>query len=260
LIILSLFDGISCGQVALERAGIKVDKYYASEIDKYAIQVTQYHYPNTIQLGNVKKLDVDYIKKLGIDLLLGGSPCQNLSLIGDGMGLDGDQSKLFYEYVKIKNIINPKYFIYENVASMKKEDKNIISNMLGVNPIMIDSALISAQSRKRYYWTNVPSVKQPKDKGILLQDVLEEGIAIRRKSKTVRVGGRNSNDRHEWDLATVDGRRYTPLECERLQTLPDNYTYMIPKTYRYKCLGNCWTVDVITHILSYITKYKYNKE
>ena len=250
--VLSLFDGISCGQIALERAGIKYNKYYASEIDKYAIQVTKKNYPDTIHVGDVNNIDFkEYINK--INLLIGGSPCQGFSFIGKQFNFDDPRSKLFFKFAEALNIIKPKYFLLENVR-MKKEWVSIISEYLKVEPIHINSCLISAQSRNRLYWTNIPNVQQPKDKNIILQDILEEGIAIRDKSKTVRVGGRSSNDRHEWDLATTDGRRYSTLECERLQTLPDKYTYGIPEKQRYKCVGNCWTVDIITHIFKNIAQ------
>ena len=179
--------------------------------------------------------------------------CQGFSKAGKGLNFDDPRSKLFFKFVEALNIIKPKYFLLENVR-MKKEWVSIISEYLKVEPIHINSYLVSAQSRNRLYWTNIPNVQQPKDKNIILQDILEEGIAIRQKSKTVRVGGRLSNDRHEWDLANIDGRRYSTLECERLQTLPDNYTEGIPEKQRYKCIGNCWTVDVINHIFKNIVQ------
>jgi len=253
--VLSLFDGISCGQIALERAGIKYNTYYASEIDKYAIQVTKKNYPNTIHIGDVNEIDFnEYIGE--IDLLLGGSPCQGFSKAGKGLNFNDPRSKLFFKFAEALNIIKPKYFLLENVK-MKKEWIDIISKYLKVEPIHINSILVSAQNRNRLYWTNIPNVQQPEDKNIILQDILEKGIAIRNKSKTVRVGGRLSNDRHEWDLATTDGKRYSTLECERLQTLPDKYTYGIPEGQRYKCIGNCWTVDIIAHIFKNII-YKNN--
>ena len=250
--VLSLFDGISCGQIALERADIKYDKYYASEIDKYAIQVTKKNYPDTIHIGDVNDIDFnEYIGK--VDLLIGGSPCKGFSKVGKGLNFDDPESKLFFKFVEALEIIKPKYFLLENVR-MKKEWVNIISQYLKVEHIHINSNLVSAQNRNRLYWTNIPNIQQPIDKQIKLQDILEEGIAIRDKSKTVRVGGRLSNDRHEWDLANIDGRRYSTLECERLQTLPDFYTYAIPEKQRYKCVGNCWTVDIITHIFKNIAQ------
>lgn len=176
--ILSLFDGISCGRVALERAGITVDKYYASEIDKYAISVAQEMYPDTIQIGDVCKIDfTQYIGK--IDMIIGGSPCQDLSIAKQNrQGLRGERSGLFWKYVEALEVIKPKYFLLENVASMRNEDKDAITKTLRkIYPetecIMINSALVSAQQRKRYYWTNW-HVEQPEDKGILLKDILEK--------------------------------------------------------------------------------------
>ena len=175
--VLSLFDGISCGRVALERAGIPVETYYASEIDKYAMSVAQAMYPDTIQIGDVCKIDfTQYVGK--IDMIIGGSPCQDLSIAKQNrQGLQGERSRLFWEYIKALTIIKPKYFLLENVASMKNEDRDAITAVLrGIYPetecIMINSALVSAQQRKRYYWTNW-HVEQPQDKGILLKDILE---------------------------------------------------------------------------------------
>ena len=175
--VLSLFDGISCGRVALERAGILVETYYASEIDKYAMSVAQAMYPDTIQIGDVCKIDfTQYIGK--VDVIIGGSPCQDLSIAKQNrQGLQGERSRLFWEYIKALTIIKPKYFLLENVASMKNEDRDAITAVLrGIYPetecIMINSALVSAQQRKRYYWTNW-HVGQPQDKGILLKDILE---------------------------------------------------------------------------------------
>ena len=249
---LSLFDGISCGQIALGRTGIPVEVYYASEIDKYAIQVTQKNYPNTIQLGDVTKIDfTQFIGK--IDLLIGGSPCQDLSIAGARKGLSGERSKLFYKFVEALKVIKPKYFLLENNASMSNDNKEIISELLGVEPIIINSALVSAQNRKRLYWTNIPNVEQPKDKNILLQDILEYEFTNRRKSKTVRIGGAKSGwgNKHEWDMPNKN-RIYTTIELERLQTLPDNYTNFVPDRQRRKTIGNGWTVDVIAHILKHI--------
>ena len=183
--VLSLFDGISCGRLALERAGIEVNKYYASEIDKYAIKITQSNYPDTIQLGDVR--EIDFTQFIGeIDLVIGGSPCQDLSIAkADRKGLDGSRSGLFFKFVEAIETIKPKYFLLENVASMRKEDRDKITEILGVEPIMINSALLSAQQRKRYYWTNIPNVQQPEDKGILLQDILEDGLAYLNKAESL---------------------------------------------------------------------------
>ena len=170
--ILSLFDGISCGRIALERSNIKVDNYFASEIDKNAIKISKHNYPDIIQLGDVRELTEDVLNKLPkIDLLIGGSPCQNLSSNGDGSGLNGSKSKLFWEYVRILKIVKPKFFLLENVH-MKKQYEHIISEELNVNPIDINSNLLSAQNRPRLYWTNIPNVTLPKDKNINLKDIL----------------------------------------------------------------------------------------
>ena len=298
--VLSLFDGMSCGQIALNRLGIKYDNYFASEIDKYAIKVTQYNYPNTTQLGDVTTLNLDNLPK--IDLLMGGSPCQGFSFAGKKLNFEDPRSKLFFEFVEIKNKLKPKYWLLENVR-MSKESQDIISKYLGVEPIIINSNLVSAQNRYRLYWTNIPNVGIPEDRGIFLKDILLNGeevigarrgryivngvrqdgkmltkgktkqyletrsdnksnclttvqkdnIVIRKKSKCVRSGGRGSYDRHEWD--SVDSnhtRKLEVIECERLQTVPDNYTNCVSNTQRYKMIGNGWTVDVICHILKNI--------
>ena len=167
--VLSLFDGMSCGQIALNRAGIKYDNYYASEIDKYAIQVTQHNYPNTIQLGSITELITELTPK--IDLVIGGSPCQSFSRSGDGTGFDG-KSGLFWEYVRVLKELNPKYFLLENVV-MKKEWEKIITDAMGVEPVMIDSKFFSAQKRQRLYWTNIPFDKNIEDKNINILDILQ---------------------------------------------------------------------------------------
>jgi DNA (cytosine-5)-methyltransferase 3A len=183
--VLSLFDGMSCGQLALQRAGIKVNQYYAAEIDKYAMQVTQKNFPNTIQLGDVTKVKGSDLPK--IDLIIGGSPCQGFSFAGKGLNFEDERSKLFFEFVRLINECKPKYFFLENVK-MKKEHELVISQYMKVAPIEINSALVSAQNRVRLYWTNinekpyglfgdmVADIPQPKDKGILLQDVLENNM------------------------------------------------------------------------------------
>ena len=351
--VLSLFDGISCGHVALDRANIIVDKYYASEIDQDAVKITQKNYPNTIQLGDVSK--IDFTQFTGkIDLIIGGSPCQDLSIANNNRkGLLGRRSGLFWNFVDAINIIKPKYFLLENVASMSKENKDIISKTLGVEPIFIDSNLISAQNRKRLYWTNIPNVTVPTDKCVKLTDILEKDIDIsdmlyyididsnnNRKLKPYSYNGcafrtredntgkykrleLNKSDEKSNALtsvitdsmccecltvyeATKKGyitvnpgecvdlsmlnsktrrgrsmlnksnclmasdmtfyqymgfdkdtnlyvvRKFTPIESERLQTLPDNYTFGISNSKRYKTIGNGWTVDVIAHILKNI--------
>jgi site-specific DNA-cytosine methylase len=309
--VLSLFDGISCGQLALQRAGKKVDRYYASEIDKYAIKVAVKNFPDIVELGDVRGILVSELPK--IDLVIGGSPCQSFSIAGNGTGFEG-KSGLFFEFVRVLNdvkAVNPDVlFLLENVK-MKAEWQDKISELLGVQPIEINSALVSAQNRRRLYWTNIPYVTQPEDKGIVLKDILESGVVDRQKSfcldasyfkggnleqyfgksrrqlvflseeelvrakekyaaKVWASGKRMGNMRFPDDvnrksrcltstiikgaretihIQDVDGIRIlTNIECERLQTLPDNYTEGISNTQRYKAIGNGWTVDVIAHI------------
>ncbi len=397
--VLSLFDGMSCGQQALERIGIKVDNYFASEIDKYAIQVTMANYPNTKQLGSVINVNGYDLPK--IDLLIGGSPCQSFSFAGkrkgmstkdeqeiltlehylqlkkEGFEFEG-QSYLFWEYMRLLNEVKPKYFLLENVMMGEKWEK-ILSKAIGVNPIEINSALVSAQNRRRLYWTNIGMqpmglfwdlesiIVQPKDKGILLKDILQSqvddkyflsekmiagferhkirhdnkgtGFAFQPKTeqdkgnclranaalcptdnsvivhntqkrdanrpsiqKNKNAGGSghlsrndgktycldtgNSNaveiiggdfdfdgnfrerengksgtlrarareDESCSQLASINSRirRLTPIECERLQTVADNYTNHVSDSQRYKMLGNGWTIDVIAHIFNYL--------
>ena len=183
--VLSLFDGISCGMVALERAEIKVDTYYASEIDKYAIQISEKNYPNIVRLGDVTKWQDWDIDWASIDLLIGGSPCQGFSFAGKQLNFNDPRSKLFFEFVDILNHIkkyNPEVkFLLENVK-MKKEYQEVISGYLGVEPIEINSALVSAQNRVRLYWTNIPGIKEPTDKGLLLKDIIEKGFVDNDKS------------------------------------------------------------------------------
>lgn len=308
--VLSLFDGISAGQVALERAGIEVDNYYAAEIDKYTIKVTQTNYPDTIQLGDVTKWrewDIDWAS---IDLLIGGSPCQGFSFAGKQLAFDDPRSALFFVYVDVLNHIrsvNPDVkFMLENVK-MKKEYLAVISEQLGVEPVFINSALVSAQNRQRYYWANW-EITQPEDKGFVLADIIEGGGVDRDKAHCIdanyfKAGDLKSHfEKHRRQLvfgvrATVqknaehcfDGkvptitaaaglgggnvplisdlntvkrykgkyidkndrllfRKLTPVECERLQTFPDDYTAHVSNTQRYKALGNSWTVDVVAHI------------
>lgn len=282
--IVSLFDGISCGQIALERAGIEINNYYASEIDKYAIQVTQNNYSNTIQLGDVRNIDFTQLKD--IDILIGGSPCQNLSICGNRQGLDGNESKLFFEFVRALKELKPKYFLLENNASMTKENVDTISSYLCVQPIMINSALVSAQQRKRLYWTNIPNVSQPKNKKIYLEDIIDfnfigtnlinevkfNNTIETHTDKPLRIGtiGKGRQGERVYSIKgksinlTANGggigaktglykigntvRKLTSLEVESLQTLPNNYTQGISEAQRLKVLGNCWTIDIITHI------------
>lgn len=254
--VLSVFDGMSCAQIALERAGIAVDKYYASEVDKYAIQVTQANYPGTVQLGDVTKVKADDLPK--IDLLIGGSPCQGFSFAGKGLNFDDERSKLFFEYVRLLKECKPKYFLLENVR-MKKEHQDVISDLLGVQPITINSSLLSAQNRVRLYWTNIPNVTQPEHRGIILADILENGAVDRDKSYCIDAnyfkGGNLKQyfEKKRRQLVFIDSghRKLTPVECERLQTVPDNCTNHVSNTQRYKMLGNGFTVDVIAHILRF---------
>lgn len=369
--VLSLFDGMSCGQIALERAGIKVDNYFASEIDKHAIKVTQANYPNTIQLGDVTQVKGEDLPEIW--LLQGGSPCQGFSFAGKQLNFEDPRSKLFFEFVRLLKEVKPKYFLLENVK-MKKEFQDVISGYLGVEPIEINSNLVSAQNRKRLYWTNIPNVTIPEDKGILLKDIVHENndevldvtlpnfninpsgkgmngdvysiekpksrtlttnkgegqkisIAIaeyivpfdktlqildkevqrgkvgffRKDSQANRVyyihdkaitltgesgggaakmgqylfgcitpdrvekrqNGQRFNDGKKFYTLTaqdkhgvlIEGyiRKLTPIECERLQTIDDNYSSMVSNSQRYKMLGNGWTVDVISHIYQSIT-------
>ena len=171
--VLSLFDGMSCGQIALDKLGIEVDNYFASEIDKYAMQVTKHNYPNTKHIGDVTQVKGSDLPK--IDLLIGGSPCQGFSFAGKQLNFDDPRSKLFFEFVRLLEETKPKYFLLENVK-MKKEYQDIITEYLGIEPIVINSNLVSAQNRTRYYWTNITNIEQPKDKGLLLKDITEEGL------------------------------------------------------------------------------------
>lgn len=368
--VLSCFDGMSCGQIALERVGIKVDNYYASEVDKYAIAVTQKNYPNTKHIGSV--VDVKVVDLPKIDLLIGGSPCQGFSFAGKQLNFEDPRSKLFFEFVRLLNEIrltNPDVkFLLENVK-MKKEFQDIITEHLGVEPILINSALVSAQNRKRVYWTNIKGITQPEDKGILLKDIVHENMdeiiniqapnfnvnpsgngmngdcysIEKAKSRTLttnkgegqkisvcvaeyivpfdktlqilekevqrgkvgyfrkdsqsnriyyihdkavtlcgeavvgvakmgqylfgcitpdriekRQNGQRFNEGKKFYTLTaqdkhgilIEGyiRKLTPVECERLQTIKDNYSDIVSNSQRYKMLGNGWTVDIIAHI------------
>lgn len=205
--VLSLFDGMSCGQIALNRAGIKDYTYYASEIDKHAIKVTEKNYPNTIQLGSVTGVNATDLPQ--IDLLIGGSPCQGFSFSGKQLNFEDPRSKLFFEFVRLVKYCKPKYWLLENVV-MKKEFEKIITEHLGVEPIKINSALVSAQNRERLYWTNIPNVEQPNDKGINLADILEDDkmiapSAIRgRRLNKATILGRRLNDRGKRDNYNKD--------------------------------------------------------
>ena len=370
--VLSLFDGMSCGMMALQRAGIKVDNYYSSEIDKYAMTVSAANYPEIIQVGDITKLDLSTLPK--IDLVMGGSPCQGFSVAGKGLAFDDPRSALFFEFVKCVKELNPKYFLLENV-NMKKEWLAVIADYMGVEGIKINSALVSAQNRNRWYWSNIPGIEQPKDRGIVLRDILQDdaeepmysniygGFGEKKprehfnKSVTIRAnsgGGSIPNvklkdfDKNLARMTTKEGKAYcltasyqaavphnslarsqrsmiptvkamtevrtpeanqiryehkrktgkdwsprhmrhlverddekmntltgaltkqhilqitkdnenevywrklTPVECERLQTVPDNYTNHVSNTQRYKMLGNGWNVETVVGILKKI--------
>ena len=277
--VLSLFDGMSCGQIALERAGIKVDNYYASEIDEKAIKITQHNYPNTKQIGSV--LDVKGVDLPKIDLLIGGSPCQSFSNAGNGKGFEGE-SGLFREFVRVLKEIKPTHFLLENVV-MKKEWQDIITEALGVEPIKINSSLVSAGHRKRLYWTNIPNVEQPKDRGITIDDIItpessvDSDVWLKAKntyliynkidftgcSKIAAIDVYNKKYKTDNKVPTLtlphhnslrlwqDGRirKFTANELEAIQTVPNNYTDKdLTLNQRHKMLGNGWTVDVIAHI------------
>ena len=368
--VLSLFDGMSCGQIALNKAGIKYDAYFASEVDKYAIKVAQANYPNTIQIGDVTKVDHTRLPFGGIDLLMGGSPCQGFSFAGKQLNFDDPRSKLFFEFIRLRDELKPKYVLLENVR-MKKESENVITKYMGFSPQAMNSADVSAQNRHRLYWfgylnesleyEQIP-ISPIKDKGIVIKDILEDlpfedipnylnntwcgrrrgdlvksvddpkahcltasmwkgqiptfvkkpvqvGVAdnikgydiIKRvyspngKSPTLTTmqgghrqpkvaigrivnrrldenGVRKANQLElpftkQLEVSSADKsnclttvqkdngvvhkelyRKLTPIECERLQTVPDNYTNHVSKTQRYKMLGNGWTVDMIAHI------------
>lgn len=281
---MSLFDGISCGKVALDRAGIKVKKYYASEIDKFAMQVSKKNHPDIIQLGDVtswRNWDIDW-KNVG--LLIGGSPCQGFSFAGKQLNFNDDRSKLFFVYVDILNHIksvNPDVkFLLENVK-MKAEWQDVISGYLGVKPIRINSALVSAAKRDRLYWTNF-DIEMPDDKGITFDDInhhttdwlsdtyidkvskwkaQQDPIAnttfIGTNSKLPCLTARGYNQSHSGMILISDGNKYRYLtnnEAELAMTLPVDYTAGITDRERARCLGNGWTVDVIAHIFTYLNR------
>ena len=315
MIVLSLFDGISCGQIAFERLGITFDgvknKYIASEIKKIAIETTQLHYPNTIQVGDVCKLHYDNATNalykncscidnkyyLGEkvcdgkpDIIIGGSPCQNFSISRVMMGLDrdgleGDKSRLFYEYLRLLKEIQPKYFLLENVR-MKEAQKAELDSFLGVAGVLIDSRLVSFQTRARYYWTNIPNVAPPIDMGISFQDYIDkdetrcEEASPNKTPSRIRMwnNGVNSNNigtcknvvksdkvsalTRKQDRCPNSGmmpykdwcRFLTRREQEQAQTLPIGYCDHLSYNQTCDVIGDGWTVDVIKHILSFIPK------
>lgn len=293
--ILSLFDGISCARIALDKINIPITNYYASEVDPYAIKVSQHNYPDIIRLGDVQKIESSELPK--IDLLIGGSPCQDLSNAQKGLGLKGEKSRLFYEYIRLYNELQPKYFLLENV---KSKWAGLMSELVGTEHIEINSSLFSAQSRPRCYWTNIdyPTLpSQPNDEvleEIILSNVQEKyyidkkGLSnflniaplngLPSKEKIIKlfdipkaILNDNERQRRVYSLKSksptllarsdttkiYDGKRIrklTPLECERLQKIPDNYTAMCSDTQRYKMIGNAFNVDTVAHILKGVVK------
>lgn len=249
--VLSLFDGMSCGRIALERANIKVDKYFASEVDKYAMQISNKNYPDIIQVGDVQ--DVMYPETFDghkIDLIMGGSPCQGFSFAGQRLNFDDPRSKLFFEFARLVKECKPKYFLLENVR-MKQESQDVITEILGVEPVGINSDLFTQQNRERLYWTNIKIStlpKRPEWKGQYYQwrrTHFRENKSGVSPCLTANMGtGGHNVPLKSKDLAD----KLTPIECERFQTVPDNYTEGVSNTQRYKMLGNGWTVNVIAHI------------
>jgi len=292
--VLSLFDGIACGRLALERAGITVKSYYASEVDKKAILVANHNFPDIIQLGDVKSIDVSGLPE--IDLLIGGSPCQGFSSSGKRLGFSDPRSALVFEFIKAVKTVKPKYWMLENVV-MDAATMSVINSELGVSPVEINSALVSAQNRRRLYWANF-DIDQPEDKGIHMRSILGTSDGYVRRARIVgrrldERGKRRDNDRSipivqclevSGDdtvkigcLTTVSkdnvvtslakGRYYdayrndypyrelTVVEYCRAQTMPDDYVPdFIPESTARKMIGNAWTVDVVAHILRGINK------
>lgn len=274
--VLSLFDGMSCGQIALERSNISYGKYYSSEIDKHAIKITQKNYPNTIQLGDVRNIKASDLPE--IDLLIGGSPCKDLSVAQKGKkGLEGDNSILFYEFVRLLKELKPKYFLLENVIPIGHW-KEVMDEHIGVKGVMINSSLFVPQNRKRIYWTNIsfeyPTQQEYKfkfqdnvnKKYFVSNNILknEERLNFIKNRNNPICGclteaiGRNGSSREYMSWVgwvyfnNKELRKPTPIECERLQTVPDNYTEGVSDTQRYKMLGNGWTVDVVSYIFSHL--------
>lgn len=288
--VLSLFDGISSCALALDKANIEYDNYYSSEVDKKSILISEKNYPNIIRLGDVNNIDFSLLKD--VDLITAGSPCQDLSLNKDGgkLGLNGLKSSLFYKFVEAIRIIKPKYFLLENVK-MLDCFKDEITSILGVDPIEINSNLVSCQNRKRLYWTNIPFLELPRDKNIKIQDILHDdyyGIFTDNRIKNTKVITKNyiqwdlsgkgyksqqdrayfknnkmctipSNSAHTKCNIVLDEnnnvfRRIHPVEAERCQNLPDNYTLHkdISDNKRISIIGNGWTIDIISHIFKNI--------
>lgn len=281
MVVLSLFDGMSCGQIALNQLGIKIEKYFAAEIKPHAIKCTQYNFPQTIQIGDVRKVSykdgilttANGLFEVGkIDLLIGGSPCQDLSVLRRNCkGLKGEKSSLFHEWLRIKEETTPRNFMLENVASMRVEEKNTIDELLGVTGIFINSALFSAQLRKRYYWTNLDVDLNIKDKGIELQSILESGYTDRKKSVCIvrnYAGSVQSSNKESFIKMCLNRskkgfltvvfeekgnpnsvRLFTQTELERLQTIPVGYTSCVTYQEAADLIGDGWNVETVKHIL-----------
>lgn len=285
--VLSLFDGISCGQIALEKVGVGVENYFASEIDKHAIKVTQANYPNTKQIGSVIDVKANNLPK--IDLLIGGSPCQGFSIAGKKLNFDDDRSKLFFEFVRLKNELNPKYFLLENVR-MADDIADAIDELLGVKRIYIDSRNFTGMIRKRYYWTNIPIGEIP-TKNVSIEDLLDNEPFDRdlnfflNRTKyepttsydgIITINPRDNNGKQTWQRGRVydikgscpticaslfdlnvtkdhkTWRKLTINECEKLQGVPKDYTSFVSKNERGKQLGNGWNVDTVAFIFSFL--------
>ena len=279
--VLSLFDGMSCGMMGLEVAGVKVDNYYASEIKEHAIVVSRHNYPYINHIGDVTKIKIDKGRK--IDLLIGGSPCQDLTSMGKNRnGLDGSKSSLFFHYARILKELkryNPNIkFLLENVKSMKIKDRDLITNILGVEPIFICSSLMSAQERRRLYWTNIEGVSVPVDRKISLKSIIdfgskpEEKMSLKKiefihktknKGMYVRLDGYKSmpitaRGYAAWNTQFItDGdviRDLTLKEYKKLQTIPDKIEFPVIKSKATDLIGDGWTVDVIAHIFKNLPK------
>jgi len=281
--VLSLFDGYSGARVALDRLGHEVD-YWASEVNEHSIKVSRANYPHTTHVGDVTKVTVRHgqlhvgqnnATEADFDLLVGGSPCQGFSRIGTKLNFEHHESKLFFEYIRLLRDINPRYFLLENVR-MKPEWADIITQYMGVQPLAINSALFTAQNRPRLYWTNIPVDLMIEDRGIKFKDILLSDVTERISAKGLEYMNREPHSKRHWSHAfnsdkdkskclvanlrkgvpynvLVDGdivRPLHPVECERLQGLPDGYTESVAKTHRLEILGNGFTVPVIQYILS----------
>lgn len=273
--VLSLCDGISGGQISLHELGITVNKYYSMEIKKEGIYTTQLNFPNTIQLGDVNDFDISMLNGDAIDLFLCGSPCKNMSTINmtSRDGVSGEKSKLFFKCVEIMNIVKPKYFLFENVASMTNKDKDIFNEYLKCEPIKINSSLVSAQIRNRYYWSNIPDISTPSDHNILLKDIIEYGskreenwsekkkqfVINKKDTAYIRIDGEKSlpitaRGYKAWNtqfVTDIDGiRDLTIKEYRKLQTIPDWVSFgNLSKSNITDLIGDGWNIETIKHIL-----------